>query len=49
MKIEGTNYWLGKMGSKFFIWNDKEQKTLNAKSRQEAIKEAKQYGNNNKK
>lgn len=40
MKLEGTDFWLGKMGSTFFIWNNKYHYNLSAKNVQQAKKEA---------
>ncbi|MCQ4155098.1 hypothetical protein NNL19_05630 [Riemerella anatipestifer] len=41
MKIEGSNFNLGKMGTTFFIWNSEKTIYLDAKNLNEAIREAK--------
>ncbi|MEE3723955.1 hypothetical protein V2H21_01055 [Riemerella anatipestifer] len=45
MKIEGTNFHLGKMGTTFFIWNNEKTIYLDAKNINEAIREAKEKTN----
>ncbi|MRN00202.1 hypothetical protein D1Z97_03135 [Riemerella anatipestifer] len=47
MKIEGSNFNLGKMGTTFFIWNNEKTIYLDAKNLSEAIKEAKEKTNGN--
>lgn len=47
MKIEGTTFHLGKMGTTFFIWNNEKTIYLDAKNLSEAIKEAKEKTNGN--
>lgn len=47
MKIEGTTFHLGKMGTTFFIWNSEKTIYLDAKNISEAIREAKEKTNGN--
>ena len=42
MQIENSGFWLGRMGSKYILWNEKTIKEFSAKNFQEAIGMAKQ-------
>ena len=43
MQIENSGYWLGRIGTKFFVWNEKKTSgVFDAKNIDEAVKKSKQ-------